>query len=276
MAPRGKAILTYHVVPRFDIAAEGGPLSLGTIVANLQHLVPLNRGFHVEVPEALKYTPVCQTQFRETLIKAREANFGAWLKAIGIPVGGSVIGGGSRDLESSVSCDSIVTTYFDPDNDYFQKCLATRPIQDWVEASNHFTANLYMITGLKVAKNLKFNASRSTEKHGKAELQVNEPHTGAVEGGVSVDASGGTKKATEFSVDDIIIAYRVNHYACSQTRWFGKHMETKDKGLLTGDLMNHEQKEAEQPEMTFEPLSIPEEVAAQERAMADGSDECWV
>lgn len=278
MGPNDKGILTYHVVPRFDIAAKGGPLALGTIVTNLKRLVPLNRGsFHVEVPEDLKYMPVCQTQFKDTLIKAREANFSAWFKALGVSAGASVNAGCSRDLEKTVSCDSIITSYFDPDpaGDYMRQCLAAKPIQAWLDASNKHTANLYMITGLKVARNLKFNKSSAAEMHARAGIEAKEPHTSAVEGGVSVDVSGSTKQDLEFGVDDIIIGYRVQYFQCVRKR-FRKERSTKDKGILEGNLMNHRGSEAEQPETTFKLLPIPEEMTALEQAIADNATECWI
>jgi hypothetical protein len=80
-------------------------------VTDLQFLRPLNRDpYHVKVPEALKYTPVVQTDFKDTLTKARSANFKAWAKALGLPVGASTNVGGSKDMERTVSCKSIVTT----------------------------------------------------------------------------------------------------------------------------------------------------------------------
>ncbi len=107
-------MLTYHVAPRFDIAAKGGPLKLGTVVADLATVVPLNGGvFHLQVPDDLPYEPVIQTDFKDTLMAARSLNANAWLKFLGLPVGASASIENSRDLESGVECDSVTTTYFD-------------------------------------------------------------------------------------------------------------------------------------------------------------------
>ncbi|KAI3320649.1 hypothetical protein HD806DRAFT_505782 [Xylariaceae sp. AK1471] len=277
MASNDKEILTYHVVPRFDIAAEGGPLSLGTVIADLNFLRPLNRKpFHVKVPDDLKYTPVTQTDFKDTLAKARSANFKAWAKALGLPVGASTNIGASKDLERTVSCESIVTTYFDPDpaGKYVRECLAVTPIQDWLEGSDDYTADLYLVTGLKVAKKLRFNKSDSTECHVVAEAEARDPNANVIEAGVAGELTAENQQALEFSVDDIVIGYRVNLYRCRRLL-FRKGRKTIDKGVLEGDMMDGREA-GEQPQTDFEVLLIPEELAAREEAAATRTNECWV
>ncbi|KAL7943957.1 hypothetical protein V8C42DRAFT_327292 [Trichoderma barbatum] len=277
MASRNE-ILTYHVVPRFDIAAKGGPLALGTVVADIKRLVPLNRGaFYVDVPQELKYTPVEQTNFKDTLSRARNANIKGWLKAGGFPVGASAGIGGSRDLENTVSSESIVTTYFDPDpaGDYVKKCLAVKPIQDWLDAAKGHSADLYIVTGLKVAKKLKFNKSSTAELHAEVEAKASEPHTNAVDAGASAGIGGKDHQELEFEVDDIVIGSRLNKYHCVK-RLFRKGREIQDQGFLDGDMMNDQTKEAEQPEIDFELVPIAEESGAREKAAASGESECWI
>ncbi|KAI8634152.1 hypothetical protein F5Y19DRAFT_412140 [Xylariaceae sp. FL1651] len=271
-------VLTYHVVPRFDIAAKGGPLALGTVVTDIKRLIPLNRGqFHVKVPEDLKYAPVIQTNFKDTLIKARNANIKGWLKACGLPVGASASIGGSKDLENTVSCESIVTTYFDPDpaGDYVKECLAVKPIQGWLDAAKGHTADLHIVTGLKVAKKLMFNKSSSAELHAGAEAEMSEPHTQAVDAGAGIDVGGKNQQALEFEVDDIVIGIRLNRYRCVK-RLFRKGRVTKYEGVLDGDLMSDQKKAVEQPEIDFELTPILEEAIAREQAAAAGETECWI
>ncbi|KAJ2987332.1 hypothetical protein NUW58_g4565 [Xylaria curta] len=277
MAPNSKDILTYHVVPRFDIAAKGGPLSLGTVVFDLRFLTPLNRKpFHVKVPDDLMYAPVVHTDFKDTLARARSANFKAWAKALGLPVGASADVGGSKDLERTVSCESIVTTYFDPDpaGKYLRECFAVTPIQDWLENSDDYTADLYLVTGLKVAKDLKFNKSDSSEYHLGAEVEAKDPDANVVDAGAAGEITNENQQALEFSVNDIVVGYRVNLYRCKRS-WFKKTRKTADKGVLEGNMMDG-RGGGEQRETDFEALPIPEELAAREEAAATGADECWV
>lgn len=75
MASAKQRIPTYHVVPRFDIAAKGGPLQLGTPVRELRTLKPIGHS-PVTVPEVLLYEPVTQTGFSETRASLLEGQFG--------------------------------------------------------------------------------------------------------------------------------------------------------------------------------------------------------
>ncbi|KAI4612596.1 hypothetical protein J4E80_007330 [Alternaria sp. BMP 0032] len=271
-------VLTYHVVPRFDIAAKGGPLVLGTVVTDIKRLVPLNRGqFHVKVPKNLKYAPVTQKNFRDTLIRARNANIKGWFKVLGLPVGASANAGGSQNLENTVSCESIVTTYFDPDpaGEFVKRCLAVKPIQDWLDAAKHHKADLYIVTGLKIARKLRFNKSNTAELHAEGEAKVSEPHTNAIEAGAGVDVGGKNQQELEFEVDDIVIGIRLNKYHCVKP-YFRKNRNIQDQGFVDGDMMNDQKEAAEQPDIDFELVPISEEITAREQTVAAGEKECWI
>ncbi|OCK87153.1 uncharacterized protein K441DRAFT_671198 [Cenococcum geophilum 1.58] len=277
MASTDNGVLTYHVVPRFDIAAKGGPLALGIIVTDLKRLIPLNRKSLAEVPEELMYEPVTQTDFRDTLAKAREANVNAWVKAVGVPVGGKAGVGGSKDVESTVSCESVVTTYFDPDpmGVYVAKSLKADSIQSWLEAAKQRTADLYLVTGLKVAKKLRFNKDSNAEAHAGAEASAQESYTNAVEAGLVGNVAGSNTHKLEFGVDDIVLGYRVNKYQCKRV-WFSENWNTKDKGLLDGNMQGDEEDASQEPETKFELVPISEVVIAEKHAIDAGEIECWL
>ncbi|KAG4292644.1 hypothetical protein FPRO06_12132 [Fusarium proliferatum] len=264
--------LTYHVVPRFDIAAKGGPLSLGTVVSDLKTLVPLNRGkSHVAVPSYLMYTPVLQTNFKDTLVRARNANVKGWVKALGLPASASTDIGGSKALENTVSCESVLTRYFDPDpsGDYVKRCLGVKPIRDWLGRRDERYVNLYIVTGLKVARKLKFNNSSATELHIEAKGNLTEPDTNAIDVGADVNVGGKNTKDLEFEVDDIILGIRLNGYSCKRP-WFGGERNTQDKGLLDGNMQDNQREAIQHQEIEFEVLPIPEETVAKERAAMEG------
>lgn len=278
MASADKNLLTYHVVPRFDIAAEGGPLSLGTIVYDLKRLIPLNRReFHIEVPEELKYTPVTQTDVKDTLRRAREANFAAWVKAAGLPAGASAAAGTTKNATESVSCESIVTTYFDPDpsGSYMRSALAVKPVQDWLEGFDGHWTELYLITGLKIAKGLDFMKSSTAGKDIDGKVELKEPTTNAIETGAEITASREKGRELEFSVNDIVLGFRVNRYRCRRF-WFRKNWTTKDKGIMSGNMMGDEPSENSPVETEFEPVPMPEEITAREKARVAGASECWI
>ncbi|KAF5602527.1 major facilitator superfamily mfs-1 [Fusarium pseudocircinatum] len=270
--------LTYHVVPRFDIAAKGGPLSLGTVVGDLKTLVPLNRGkSHVTVPSYLMYAPVIQTNFKDTLVRARNANIKGWAKALGLPASASTDIGGSKALENTVTCESVLTRYFDPDpsGDYVKRCLGVKSVRDWLGRRDERYVDVYIVTGLKVARKLKFNNSSALELHVEAKGSLTEPNTNAIDVGADVNVGGKNTKDLEFEVDDIVLGIRLNGYSCKRP-WFGGQRSTQDKGLLDGNMQDNQQEAVQHQEIEFEPLPIPEETAAKERAVMEGERECWI
>lgn len=277
MASKGDEVLTYHVVPRFDIAAEGGPLSLGTILFELKYLTPLNRKFLVGIPDDLRYKPVTQTEYKDTLARVRAANITGWAKIVGQPMDGSVSAGASSGLERTVSCDSIVTTYFDPDpsGTYFNECLKKKPVQEWLQQSDNGTADLYLVTGLKVAKGLKFNKSSSSEKHAEASVTVKGLSTAAVDAGITGEAKNDKKQELEFTADDIVIAYRVNRYQCVK-KWFSRDRTVKSRGVLDGNMMDDNDSGDQLSETVFIMLPIEEEATPRAQALSDGAKECFV
>ncbi|KAF5021965.1 hypothetical protein F66182_6005 [Fusarium sp. NRRL 66182] len=280
MASVDDRVLSYHVVPHFAIPAKNGPLSLGTIVSNLRHLAPLNRGPFLVNPDGLTYDPVVQTDFKDTLARVRKLNTSAWLKALGLPFGASANIGASDDIEDSVSCDSIITTYFDPDPSgvYAKKCFAVKPVKDaldagkdeWFDSFRVRSIVLYLVTGLKVARNLKFNNSGTQERHMGGSAEGSEPHTNAVEGGVKADASEEKKHNLQFTVDDIIIGFRVNKYRVR--RIFGMNGRLKERGVLDGDMQDDQESQSAEPD--FEVELIPDE--SEDRTANDGTGEVWV
>jgi len=267
-----RGIPTYHVVPRFDIAAEDGPLTLGTIVDDLKLLVPLNRGQH---PIAKPYKPTTQIGFSETRAKIIGGGFMVWARALveqGIGVSASI--SGSNNVAETISCASVVTTYFDPSRQYVDECLQAQPIQEYLEGSDSRSADIYMITGLKVAKDLKFSGSAATNAQSELKAGVQLPQVPAVMG------QGGTlgknvHQAVKFGADDIVVGFRVSQYRVRRRLWRKRVVE--NKGIVQGQMWGYEEEGYKQYQTEFEEVPVPEEVVAQEEARNAGVlDECWV
>ncbi|KAJ3532758.1 hypothetical protein NM208_g8292 [Fusarium decemcellulare] len=278
MASTNRGLKTYHVVPRFDIAAEGGELFLGAIFRDLKFLRPaLNRANRVEVRDELKYPSVSQTGFRETRGKIRDGKFEAWVKVLsGADAGASASVSGSVDDENTVACDEIVTTYFDPDGQHLTESFAVEPIQLFLEGSYRWTAELYMITGLKVAKKLEYN--RSNTSHGEAGAHVagRDPHTGSG-GGVNAHAGGENRHDLQFNVTDIVVGFRVTKYRCTRRlNLRRKDRRVRDDGVLKGEMMADGEAKAEEPQVEFEALPIPDEAGGQDEVVSTDVDERWV
>ncbi|RBQ78905.1 hypothetical protein FVER14953_11627 [Fusarium verticillioides] len=243
MASTTRGNNTYHPVPRFDIAAENGPLFLGAIFTDLSFgRAALNRSNRIEIREELKYAPVPQSGFRETCSKVREGTFEAWVKAFSDYVRGSAAISGSDDAENTITCDEV---------------------QLVLEGSSKWSSVFYIITGLKVAKNLEYNKSKTRQEEVEGQLGVQEPQTGtgaALSGGIRRE----NNRSLEFSVSDIVVGYRVNKYRCvRRLNLFNKERKLVDDGLIEGEMMDDTEDNAPQPDVSFEyvPMSGEEIVS---------------
>lgn len=264
---------TYHVVPRFDIAADGGALFLGAIFQDLLFLRPsLNRleKNRTQIREELLYTPVSQTGFREMMTRIREGKVEAWVKALGGLVGGSSSASCSSDMENTIACEEIVTTYFDPDDKYLTDSFAVDPVQKYLEGSRGWTAELFMITGLKVAKKLEYNKSNTSQGQVGGQITTQDPQGGVAGAGIGANIGGENRHRIEFVVADIVVGYRVNKYRCARRLpLFRKDREVKDDGVLDGEMMAEEQATAKQPQTQFEEMLMPAEAAGSEEVTPD-------
>nr|RBQ99292.1 hypothetical protein FVER53263_11627 [Fusarium verticillioides] len=264
MASTTRGNNTYHPVPRFDIAAENGPLFLGAIFTDLSFgRAALNRSNRIEIREELKYAPVPQSGFRETCSKVREGTFEAWVKAFSDYVRGSAAISGSDDAENTITCDEVLTTYFDPDDEYLNASFGIPQVQLVLEGSSKWSSVFYIITGLKVAKNLEYNKSKTRQEEVEGQLGVQEPQTGtgaALSGGIRRE----NNRSLEFSVSDIVVGYRVDKYRCvRRLNLFNKERKLVDDGLIEGEMMDDTEDNAPQPDVSFEyvPMSGEEIVS---------------
>lgn len=277
MASTNRGIKTYHVVPRFDMAAKGGPLFLGAVFPNLEFRRPaLNRLHPVKVRDELKYPSVSQTGFQETRSRIREGKFEVWVKTLTEHIGGSAAVSGSSDNENTVACEKVVTTYFDPDEMYLSDSLAAKPIQEYLKGSRGWTAELYMVTGLKVAKKLGYNKSNASKGDVSGHVGAKDPQTG-IGGGIGAHVGEESKHDLEFAVTDIVVGYRVNKYRCvRRLNPSRKDRKVKDDGLLEGEMMSDAEVKAEQPDVQFEELPIPEEAIGPDELVDEDVGERWV
>ncbi|UQC87782.1 uncharacterized protein CLUP02_13301 [Colletotrichum lupini] len=230
VTPTNGRVRTYHVVPRFDLAAEGGQLG-----------------------------------FRETRASIREGSFDAWVKILGClgteSTGGSATIAESRDAENTVSCEEIVTTYFDPDDSFLEASFAIEPVRHHLERSRDWTATLYMVTGIKVAKGLEYNRSNNIQGQIGTQAAIDGAHNVVAETSIAANFSGANDHSLEFAVaSDIVIGFRVNKFRCVRRFGFGKKdRKVKDNGLLTGAMMANDNDNVPQEHIKVEALAISEE-----------------
>ncbi|CVK84422.1 uncharacterized protein FPRN_01948 [Fusarium proliferatum] len=260
MASTTRGSRSYHTVPRFDISAKNGPLFLGAIFTDLGFMRPaLNRLDRTGIREELKYAPVTHSGFHETCSKVKEGKFEAWVKAFSDYAKGSASYSSSHDEENTITCDEVLTTYFDPDEEYLNASFEIPPVHTVLESCYGWTSTLYMITGIKVAKNLEYNKSNATQGEVEGQLGVQEPRT-STGAALSGKLHHGNNYSLEFSVSDVVVGYRVNKYRCvRRLNLFNRQRKLIDDGLIQGDMMDDTEGKAPQPYISFEYLPLSDE-----------------
>ncbi|OBR07652.1 Major facilitator superfamily mfs-1 [Colletotrichum higginsianum IMI 349063] len=285
MAPNSSPPPTYHVVPRFDIAAKGGALELGIVVEDLMTLRPLNRESVIPIRAGLRYPAVTHNGFAESRSRLREGHGGIWARALVFQGAGvSADASAQQEGQSTVACDALVTSYFDPDADYVARTLASRGVDRYFSASG-FEDDVFLVTGLKVAKKLRYNAAAGSTRAVDAEVSaVVQPNAGAAVG-VGAGGAAADEHSVEFEADDVVVGFRVSRYAyvpASRNPFVRKKKKLVGTDYLENARMhgegNREEVGVEAPRATYErvPIEEEEEAAQKEAKTSGGLNELWV
>jgi hypothetical protein len=257
------------------------------VYKDLLEMAPMNKKpeHRAAVPDDEIYPPTTQDGFDVTRSKLLTGDFGVWAKALGLSgVGGGAGAGAEKSAYESVSCTSVVTFYFDPDDDYVSRCLAAKPIKDYMTGSGKNRAPVFLLTGLKVAKKLKFHTEESRRAHAELEASGSAPQA-TVELGANANLASEKAKALSFETGDIVVGFRVAKYQLEKPSLFGKKKDEEKKPVgrlyIEGaEMLDDQEGEKKEPLRRYEEIPIPEELKAQEALKEQGENveikECWV
>lgn len=184
----------------------------------------------------------------------------------------------SEDRQPTVECDALVTTYFDPDEEYKAKCFAAQGIVDYLDGSD-YKEDVFLITGLKVAKNLRYSSTSSTQREARGELAGKEPNSG-----VGLGATGGRKSNyghnVNFESKDLVVGFRCRRYAYikASRNPMSKKKKPHDDVYLKGAQMHGDDGEDPLDDVALNEIPMPEEEKAHKEAAESGNlvDEIWV
>ena len=142
---------TYHLAPDLSIPPPPkGPLHLGTVVTDLNELIPLNYRSRIAITEDEVFSDT-KVGFTSTFAKLRSSEWGVWAKIFGVEgFGGKLNWLHSRRNDETISVDRLETTFFNPSVDYMTQVLAVPNIKAYVESTQK-KAPVFMVTGIKVA-----------------------------------------------------------------------------------------------------------------------------
>ncbi len=94
-------------------------------------LRPLNREEIIPIPKKLRYPPVTHGGFTEAGLATARGSRGIWAKALVLDgVGASADASVQHQTQRTVTCDAVITTYFDPDSAYVAQSLAVRGVNE--------------------------------------------------------------------------------------------------------------------------------------------------
>ncbi|KAI1317241.1 hypothetical protein F5Y16DRAFT_153505 [Xylariaceae sp. FL0255] len=279
MASSKTRIFTYHVAPHFNIAASNGALRLGTVVKDLLELAPLNKkeADYELVPADEVYFPTPQTGFSATRKQLLSGKFGLWAKTLGLSgIGGNADVSGGWSNRETFSCDSVVTTYFDPTDEWVAKCLAAKPVDDYIVGSG-YKKEVYVVTGLKVARNITFGSEAAQNADADAKVGAEVPQA-LVEIGVEGNVHAGKSQVLGFQSTDVVVGFRVRKYRYKKKSLFGRQRKLEGKLYIDGAEMLDDKAAPVRKLDQFEEVPIEEELLAQKEAEKQEGPvgECWV
>lgn len=207
--------LTYFLAPNFTFRPGSGPIRLGAIIADpfRPHRVLSTVDDAVLIS---RYPRVERLTERERTVARNSDNaisFGIWGRFLGI-VGPQVAFEHGRQTLADYQTQALMTEYFvhDPSDEEIRARILEPRVAAVIKASNFgFRQPVYMVNGIKIAKQLIVNKAREYKVSAPFEIGGAVPTpAGQVDMGVSVsmDKTVGTHDGWTLD-EDIVFAYQL-------------------------------------------------------------------
>jgi hypothetical protein len=221
---------TYFLPADFDNPPEG-PIRLGNVIAKpLDPLYTLNKNTPVTPLDSQIYSTPKNT-FKATRGKMRSGEAGVWaqiLESIDFKIQGKY----ERSAEDTYIIDTIDTSFFVPSIEYLQKSVAPQGVVNHLKASRWRNPDLFVITGIKVAKGAKIVLGKKKSVGGAASGSFDGKSSGLpFKAGGSASAEAVTDESTEFTGDNFVLAYQLRKIICKKGKVVGSE-EYKDGAML--------------------------------------------
>lgn len=163
----------------------------------------------------------------------RSGEAGVWAKVLE-SFDFKVVGKYERSAEDLYVVDTIETQFFVPTMQYLKDSVGVKGVKDFLKAGRWRKLDVFIITGIKVAKGAKIVLGKKKELGGDVSAGVDANSVGA---NVKVGAKAGAKatedESTEFEGDDFILAYQVRKILCKKGNVLGS--EEYNDGAVLGD-----------------------------------------
>ncbi|KAG6359196.1 hypothetical protein INS49_012716 [Diaporthe citri] len=226
---------TYIPSPNWDIHADSDIVVLGRLIKDPYEPESKLRAFPI-APSTIYEGK--KTDWQTTLDEIRSAKIGLWAQCMQYLEGGVSFSIIKSKLENH-KFDTLETTYFLPDDEYFDRVLSDLDVQAYFEVTGR-RKPVYLITGLKIARGASASTETSTEKSTQAELKFDGTSSAIpINMGDEIDHDLKTTRGVSYSGStDYIFAYRLTRIKPS--RWGDG---SKNKAFVKGAAFGSDEEE---------------------------------
>ncbi|KAF5705143.1 major facilitator superfamily MFS-1 [Fusarium mundagurra] len=255
----------YHLALSFSHRPFlNGPFRLGTIVNNLVEYFPLNQGLNnvVPIPDGQRYYDTTSDALADVQ-HSRDGQGGLLVSALDGIIGGNASLHRGRHDGDVYRIDNVETTYFYPEDDYYEKCLQLHQVERFNKKFK-YKKPIYLITGLKVAHRASITMESGRQIGGNTEANVQVPTVPVdLEVGAQAGASSSSEVVSSFTKPDaFILAIQVRKIYHKRAFLSGETKlatETVVKGAVLVDDDDIEDKDDEADEVNYELHDLDEE-----------------
>lgn len=204
---------TYILAPDLTTPPPpSGPIALGHILEEPLVLDPLNAGpqQHLEISPNEIFGPHKMDGFTTSRRDMLSGKAGVWAKVLASVVGVTARAGVDfeRDDDTVYQFRCLETTYFNPTKDYLRSSMAAPAVRTYMRAAK-FAMPVYMITGIKVGRDVAVQSSHRVGRGFSAGVEVGDLGS-AGEGGPEVEMRRETADGFTFTRgDDCVVALRL-------------------------------------------------------------------
>ncbi|KAK1992115.1 hypothetical protein LX36DRAFT_618115 [Colletotrichum falcatum] len=204
---------TYILAPNLTTPPPPeGPIALGHILIDPLEFNPLNKGGeqHLKISTNEIYGSHKMDGFTATRKDLLAGKLGLWAKFLAAILAVDVRAGVNfeRDDDTIYQFGCLETTYFNPTKDYLRSCMTVPAVRSYMRAAK-FAQPVYMVTGIKVGREVAVQSSHKTGGGFSAAFGVGDP-TSSGEGGPELELK--KEKARGFGFtrgDDCVVALRL-------------------------------------------------------------------
>ncbi|KAF4432616.1 major facilitator superfamily MFS-1 [Fusarium acutatum] len=245
-APLTQQEATYHYAPNFTIRPPpDGQLNVGTVVTDLKRFTPLNHKDIVTIPDGELYDHEAQG-IQATVRRNHGGELNILSKALHGSVGAEAGVRGERTDEDFYDIGKLRTVYFFPRRNYLNDVIELYDVADYLDETN-YGSPVYLITGLKIAHEVKFSMTRGREGEGSVGVGATIPSDPA---GAALAAEGKMHRSSGISTannvpTDFILGIQVMKLHHKKKIFFGKkglrvELVTRGATLLDGHPVEEE------------------------------------